>query len=78
MTLHRPVQEMPDDIAAILAARRLRDAYDERPAFQRNDYLAWIGRAKRAPTRDRRIAQMLGELDAGGVYMGMEHRPSQR
>lgn len=78
MTLHRPVQQMPDDIAEALAERRLRDAYDDRPTYQRNDYLGWIGRAKRPETRDKRINQMLSELEEGGVYMRMRHRPSER
>lgn len=78
MTLQRPAQQMPDDIAEVLAKHRLRDAYDDRPAYQRNDYLAWISRAKRPETRDKRINQMLSELEEGGVYMGMRHRPSAR
>lgn len=78
MTAHRPVQQMPDDIADVLAESRLRDAYDDRPHYQRNDYLAWIGRAKRPETRVKRINQMLSELQEGGVYMGMQHRPSER
>ncbi len=78
MTLHRPVQRMPDDIAEALAEHRLRDAYDDRPAYQRNDYLGWIGRAKRPEIREKRISQMLSELGEGGVYMRMRHRPSER
>ncbi|HIZ37393.1 MAG TPA: YdeI/OmpD-associated family protein [Candidatus Ruania gallistercoris] len=69
---------MPDDIADTLTKHCLREAYDDRPAYQRNDYLAWIGRAKRRETRDKRIRQMLSELEEGGIYMGMQHRPSRR
>ncbi|WP_258934241.1 YdeI/OmpD-associated family protein [Nesterenkonia pannonica] len=69
---------MPDDISAVLTERRLRDAYDDRPAYQRNDYLAWVGGAKRPETREKRITQMLNELQKGGIYMGMRHRPSDR
>jgi len=29
-------------------------------------------------TRRKRIEQMLDELDAGGVYMGMDHPPSRK
>lgn len=78
MTLQRPAQQMPVDIAEMLTEHRLRGAYDDRPAYQRNDYLAWIARAKRPETRSKRIDQMLSELEAGGVYMGMRHRPSER
>ncbi len=74
----RPVQPMPDDVLAELVDRALVDAYQGRPFYQRNDYLAWIGRAKRIETRQKRIAQMLDELDRGGVYMGMDHPPSRK
>ncbi|MBN9612643.1 MAG: YdeI/OmpD-associated family protein [Actinobacteria bacterium] len=76
--LTRDLQNMPADIAAALDQSEMRPQYDARPAYQRNDYLAWIGRAKQPATRDRRIAQMLDELRTGGVYMGMIHRPSAR
>lgn len=71
MALTRPLQPMPDDIAARLTAAGLRSAYDARPPYQRNDYLGWIARAKREATRQKRIAQMLDELAAGDCYMGM-------
>jgi uncharacterized protein YdeI (YjbR/CyaY-like superfamily) len=50
-------------------------AYRERPEYQQNDYLGWIARAKREETKDKRLAQMLDELEKGGVYMGMKWRP---
>lgn len=61
-----------------MSGARCSAAEDDRPAYQRNDYLSWIGRAKRPETRARRITQMLQELREGGVYVGMQHRPSQR
>lgn len=73
----RPVQPMPDDVRAELEERDLMAAYEERPFYQRNDYLAWIGRAKRLETREKRLRQMLDELERGGVYMGMDHPPSR-
>jgi len=51
-------------------------AYRARPDYQRNDYIGWITRAKRPDTRAKRIGQMLDELDRGGVYMNMAHKPS--
>ena len=69
---------MPDDVREQLESRGLRVLYDERPFYQRNDYLAWIARAKRPETRDNRIDQMLDELEEGGIYMGMDHPPSRR
>jgi uncharacterized protein YdeI (YjbR/CyaY-like superfamily) len=72
MTLSRPLNPMPDDVARALYQAGLRDAYDARPAFQRNDYLGWIGRARKDETRHRRLAQMLDELRRGDVYMKMK------
>jgi uncharacterized protein YdeI (YjbR/CyaY-like superfamily) len=69
---------MPDDVRLELEERGLMDAYNERPAYQRNDYIGWIGGAKRPETRAARIAQMLHELEQGGVYMNMDHPPSRR
>ena len=69
---------MPNDVAAKLAESRLLDRYTERPRYQRNDYLAWITRAKRPETRQKRIDQMVAELTSGGLYMGMVHRSSAR
>ena len=69
---------MPDDVRDALRGRGLLEAYQQRPFYQRNDYLAWIGRAVKPETRQRRLDQMLDELAEGGVYMGMDHRPSRR
>ena len=74
----RPVQPMPKAVLDALEARGVRADYEARPFYQRNDYLAWIARAKRAETRERRIAQMLDELEQGGVYMKMAHAPSRK
>jgi uncharacterized protein YdeI (YjbR/CyaY-like superfamily) len=67
---------MPDEIREALASRSLTSAYEERPAYQQNDYLAWIARARRPETKQKRLNQMLDELAQGGVYMGMRHNPS--
>ena len=75
MTLTRPIQVMPDDVAQRLADTGLRPAYDARPPYQRNDWLAWIAQAKRPATRDKRIASMLAELEQGHGYMGMDWQP---
>ncbi|MDH3261875.1 MAG: YdeI/OmpD-associated family protein [Acidimicrobiia bacterium] len=69
---------MPDDVREELQERGLMDLYEERPFYQRNDYLAWIGRAAQVETRRTRIEQMLDELDQGGVYMRMDHPPSRK
>ncbi|MYD65035.1 MAG: YdeI/OmpD-associated family protein [Chloroflexi bacterium] len=69
---------MPEDVRLAIEERGVRAEYDARPWYQRNDYLAWLGRAKRADTRARRLAQMLDELEQGGVYMRMTHAPSRK
>ena len=74
----RPRQPMPVDVEKALRASGVYDAYRERPAYQRNDYLAWVARAERDATRDKRRRQMVDELREGGVYMGMAHAPSRR
>jgi uncharacterized protein YdeI (YjbR/CyaY-like superfamily) len=67
---------MPAYVVQALAERRLTSAYRQRPAYQKNDYLAWIKPAKQDPTRRRRLAQMLEELEQGDRYMKMAWRPS--
>ncbi|MEW6403436.1 MAG: YdeI/OmpD-associated family protein [Chloroflexota bacterium] len=71
----RPRYLMPDFIRDALNARGLMDAYNARPPYQRNDYIGWITRAKQAPTRQKRLDQMLDELEKGGVYMRMRWHP---
>ena len=76
--LKRPRQEMPDFVRAALQQRQLMAAYESRPAYQQNDYLGWINRAKLAATKEKRLQQMLDELRRGDVYMNMDYRPPNR
>ena len=69
---------MPQDILERLEDEGVFEDYEARPWYQRNDYLGWIDRAKRPETREKRTAQMVHELRAGGVYMGMDHSPSRK
>lgn len=64
--------EMPDLLRTALEARGLMDAYLARPPYQRNDYIGWVTRAKLEATRQKRLNQMLDELERGGVYMKMK------
>lgn len=66
---------MPAGVRQELVRRKLMPAYEQRPAYQRNDYLGWIARAKRDETRQKRLAQMLEELERGDAYMNMAWRP---
>lgn len=67
----RPREAMPGFVEEALSEQKLREAYDLRPPYQRNDYLIWINRAKREVTRRKRLSQMLDELRRGDVYMNM-------
>ncbi|KMY67151.1 hypothetical protein AAU61_14630 [Desulfocarbo indianensis] len=76
--LKRPKHPMPDFVKRALEERGLLKDYQERPPYQQNDYIGWINSAKRRETKDKRLGQMLDELEAGGVYMKMEHPPSKK
>ncbi len=76
--LKRPLHPMPDFVRLALVERGLESAYEERPAYQRNDYLGWISRAKHPETQEKRLRQMLNELETGGVYMNMDHPASRK
>jgi len=66
---------MPDFVHASLEKKKLVEAYRARPPYQQNDYIGWITRAKLPATRQRRLDQMLDELEHGDVYMKMAYRP---
>ena len=72
--LQRDLNPMPTHIRDLLEERGLMQAFQARPAYQRNDYLGWIARAKRSDTKEKRLGQMLDELRRGGVYMNMVWR----
>jgi uncharacterized protein YdeI (YjbR/CyaY-like superfamily) len=75
--LKRPIQSMPDFVEQALRDRGLLDKYRQRPAYQQNDYLGWIMRAKRETTMQKRLNQMLAELEQGDVYMKMAWNPGK-
>ena len=76
MTLTRAINPMPSYVKQALERRKLMAAYEARPDFQRNDYLGWIARARKPETRQKRLDQMLDELEDGDVYMKMTWKPS--
>ena len=75
MTLTRTRHKMPDYIREALNERGLMDAYLARPDYQQNDYIGWITRAKRDTTKEKRLTQMLDELERGNQYMKMKWHP---
>ena len=76
--LQRQKYPISDFIKQVLEEHGLMEAYKERPAYQQNDYIGWISRAKRQETKEKRLGQMLNELKSGGVYMNMEHPASRK
>ncbi len=69
---------MPGFVKRALDENGLYDDYLARPAYQQNDYVGWITRAKRDDTKQKRLAQMLNELKEGGIYMKMDHPASRK
>jgi uncharacterized protein YdeI (YjbR/CyaY-like superfamily) len=69
---------MPGFVKQALEKRGLMEAFKGRPAYQQNDYVGWISRAKRQETKEKRLRQMLDELEVGGVYMNMAHPASRK
>ena len=70
--MKRDIYAMPDDVRDALSKAGVMAAYRSRPPYQQNDYVGWITRAKLPATRQKRIRQMLDELESGGVYMKMK------
>jgi Bacteriocin-protection, YdeI or OmpD-Associated/Domain of unknown function (DUF1905) len=56
---------VPPELAAVLDAERLRDAYDALSFTHRREYAEWVGTAKKAETRERRAAKAAEMLRAG-------------
>jgi len=73
--LKRSRYPMPDFVRDALLKRDLMDAYNDRPPYQQNDYIGWITRAKREETVQKRLDQMLDELNRGDLYMKMSYTP---
>jgi hypothetical protein len=69
---------MPAFVREALKTSALFEIYRARPAYQQNDYIGWINRAKREETREKRLNQMLEELRQGDRYMDMVYRGSKK
>jgi uncharacterized protein YdeI (YjbR/CyaY-like superfamily) len=76
-SLSRPIQPMPEFVREALIQSGLLEAYRTRPPYQQNDYLSWINRARRPETKQKRLEQMLSELERGNLYMKMKHKQSK-
>ena len=51
--LSRPKHPIPDFVKDALEKQGLLDDYKARPAYQQNDYIGWINRAKRQVTKEK-------------------------
>ncbi|PLA73442.1 hypothetical protein CYQ88_11155 [Hydrogenovibrio sp. SC-1] len=76
--LKRERQPMPAFVEKALRKSDLFADYRSRPEYQQNDYLGWINQAKKQETKEKRLQQMLEELEKGGVYMKMSHPASAK
>jgi len=74
--LTRKIHPLPSFIDEILRQNNVVTEYKSRPAYQKNDYIGWIMRAKREETQLARIEQMIMELKAGNKYMKMNYDKS--
>lgn len=64
------MQPMPGNVRGALAKKKLTEAFEARPDYQRNDYLKWIALANGAAAKQQRIDQMLAELESGNAFKG--------
>ena len=75
--LKRDINPMPRNVRSLLVKKDLLELYKARPAYQQNDYLGWIARAKLEATKQKRLNQMLDELKGGDRYMKMAWKGSK-
>ena len=68
-------QPMPGNVSGALTKKNLMDAFRARPDYQQNGYLKWIAEGAGPAAKQRRIDQMLEELQKGGVFKGEAWSP---
>ncbi len=68
---------MPEFIRPALIEKYLMESYRNRPAYQQNETIGWITRARRVETKEKRLEQMLDELATGNRYMKMKYQAKQ-
>jgi uncharacterized protein YdeI (YjbR/CyaY-like superfamily) len=69
---------MPDFVKQALLDHGVMEFYEQRPPYQRNDYIGWISRAVKEETKMKRLKQMIEELKDGGLYMKMKYAAKGR
>lgn len=70
-------QPMPGNVRAALEKRNLMDAYLARPDYQKGEYLKWIALAAGPAAKQKRLDQMLDELEKGNLFKGETWTPPQ-
>jgi hypothetical protein len=71
-------QPMPGNVRAALEKRKLMDAYLARPPYQQDDYLKWIALAAGPGAKQKRLDQMIEELDKGTSFKGEPWTPPEK
>lgn len=71
-------QPLPGNVRTALEKRKLMDAYLARPAYQKDEYLKWIAVAAGPSAKQKRLDQMLDELEKGGVFKGEPWTPPDK
>jgi hypothetical protein len=71
-------QPMPGNVRAALEKRNLMDAYMARPEYQKGDYLKWISLAAGPAAKQKRLDQMLEELEKGNLFKGEAWTPPEK
>jgi hypothetical protein len=71
-------QPMPGNVRNALEKRKLMDAYLARPDYQKDDYLKWIALAAGPAAKQKRLDQMLDELEKGNAFKGEPWTPPQK
>src|SRR5215210_5083554 len=70
-------QPMPGNVRGALQKQKLMDTYLARPEYQKTDYLKWIATAAGPSEKQKRIDQMVDELQKGGVFKGEQWTPPE-
>src|SRR6185503_5130025 len=71
-------QPMPGNVRAALEKRDLMEAYFARPSYQQDDYLKWIALAVGPAAKQKRLDQMLEDLEKGNAYKGEPWAPAEK
>jgi hypothetical protein len=70
-------QQMPGNVRTALVKRKLMDAYLARPEYQRDGYLKWIALGAGPTEKQKRLDQMLDEVEKGDAFKGEPYTPPE-